>query len=732
MEPGREVEKVRRVMSNADETADAAAVKGRPDKALAYLFSLPLNRITLTAIIPDGPTTTATFAKSTDSRMKAIKWINDQQAAGKNIYFQDCSIDGPLHQRPKKADVSLIHCAHADLDVQGKLSPTEHAKALAAILGKIAGFTPAPTDVICTGNGAQAYWYLDEALPGSSENIAKIEAASKGLAAALGGDKCHDVAHLLRLPFTVNFPNKKKRDLGRVPVPGYVVTDGHAYDIMWYRLDQLPTAQAPAETKTDKPKRNLDPRSYEGIGSPEIPEMVDLSRLDEDTRKLIKDGVPGGADRNIRVYAVACTMRRARYSDGEILATITDIDNLISAHILDQKQRTAIEQASRIIGEMNEKGISIREFADDPISEEDVEAIPAEPKSRLEVIDLENVKAQNIDYVWPNRLALGKHSAIAGVGGKGKSQVLYHTAARISNGDDWPNNEGKAPKGSFLILSAEDDIVDMMKPRLVAAGANVKLVKPVKAVIEGSGNKKKFNLLADLDALYRLCRERGDVVGVGIDPLGSYLGGTLDTHRDAALRDALDPISEMASAARVAFLSIMHFNKAGSMKSAMDRVMGGAGFVNAPRCAMGWMVDPEDEAKRLLLRLKTNMGEPVGLRAHIATADAGKDERTGLVIRAPLVVWDGSTEITADAVVAMTNEREAPKLDEAIAFLQGQLKDGPRPVADIKKGASAMGITADTLKRARYQLGIEARQVEGVKHGGWEYRYADPADDFEP
>jgi hypothetical protein len=31
--------------------------------------------------------------------------------------------------------------------------------------------------------------------------------------------------------------------------------------------------------------------------------------------------------------------------------------------------------------------------------------------------------------VWNNRLAVGKHSAIAGVGGKGKSQVLYYTSS---------------------------------------------------------------------------------------------------------------------------------------------------------------------------------------------------------------------------------------------------------------------------------------------------------------
>jgi hypothetical protein len=347
------------------------------------------------------------------------------------------------------------------------------------------------------------------------------------------------------------------------------------------------------------------------------------------------------------------------------------------------------------------------------------------PPPRLEIISMDEVEGQNIDFLWPNRVALGKHSALAGIGGKGKSHVLYSTSAIITTGGLWPCGEGSAPQGSVVLLSAEDDIADMMQPRLIAAGANLKRVKAIKAVIDTNGGKKRFNLLADLEALYQACRQLGDVVMIGIDPLGSYLGGELDTHRDAALRHALDPISEMASAARCSVFSVMHFNKATSMKAAVDRVMGGAGFVNAPRCALGLLVDPDDERKRMLLGLKTNIGPmPQGLRMHLEMVDAGIDQRTGLPIRATHVTWDGPTDLTADAVMAMTNERETPKLDEAIAFLQGELKDGPRPVEGVKSHATALGISPATLKRAREQIGVIARQIKGSPHGGWEYLFA--------
>jgi hypothetical protein len=161
------------------------------------------------------------------------------------------------------------------------------------------------------------------------------------------------------------------------------------------------------------------------------------------------------------------------------------------------------------------------------------------------------------------------------------------------------------------------------------------------------------------------------------------------------------------------------------MKAAMDRVMGGAGFVNAPRCALGLLVDPEDDDKRLLLGLKSNIGKlPQGLQLHLALADAGYDTRNGkrTLIRATHVVYDGACGLTADAVVAMSRGNDdSPKLDEAVAFFQSELKDGPRPVEAVKSHATALGISIATLRRAKEAAGAKSRQIEGVAHGGWEY-----------
>lgn len=696
-----------------------------PAKAVAYLFGLPVNRITLTAIIPDGPTTTATFAKTTDSRMKAIKWIAEQQAAGKNIYYQDCSVSS-IGKRPVKADVSLIHCAHADLDVKGDLSPEAHAKALAAILAVLEGYSIPPTDIICTGNGVQAFWYLDTPLIGSPENVEKIEAVNRALAADLGGDSCQDVAHLMRLPFTVNYPNKLKRSKGRVPARSYVIREDHATEFMLHRLDRLPSKSAESKQQTTV------------IDEADIPDAVDLSRLSATDRRTIRDGAAAGADRSAVVYAIACAMRRASYTDGEIIATIIDPENGISDHILDQKQRTPIAQAMRTIDRMNEKGIKLPDFDD---GYEPPELSPEEEKQQsklrqriarekaakqekmaqrrervvrgLSIIRGSDIKIANLKYVWKYVLARGIHTVLAGEGGFSKSQVTYSIAAACTKGGKLPDGE-KAPKGTVVILNAEDSTDTMFGPRLIAAGADMNKIVKVQAVITSADEKaRKFSLQNDLEALKELCEDIGDVVLIIIDPASSYMGGTLDSRQNAQVRNVLDPISTLAEQLNVAVWSVSHYNK-GTAAKAINRVIDSTAFVNAPRAVWGVFADPDDmeNENRLFVQLKTNIAPPniPGRSYKSKMKVVGNDPDDGKPIEAPYVQWGERTMMTGDQIVAEENQKTSPRTDEAVAFLREQIegKDPPPFVDDVEQAARANGIAPSTLKTAKRKLGVNA------------------------
>jgi putative DNA primase/helicase len=119
-----------------------------------------------------------------------------------------------------------------------------------------------------------------------------------------------------------------------------------------------------------------------------------------------------------------------------------------------------------------------------------------------------DIAPEKIEWLWPGRLARGKHTCIAGEPGTGKSQLSVAIIAAITTGGDWPCGEGRAPIGNVIILSAEDGAADTIIPRLLAAGADRRRVHLVSAVRNDDSSRRALNLQHDLDLLER--KNRGN------------------------------------------------------------------------------------------------------------------------------------------------------------------------------------------------------------------------------
>jgi hypothetical protein len=185
---------------------------------------------------------------------------------------------------------------------------------------------------------------------------------------------------------------------------------------------------------------------------------------------------------------------------------------------------------------------------------------------------------------------------IVGEPGLGKSQLTAFMAAVITTGGQWPCEEGQAPLGSVIILSAEDDAADTIRPRLDAAEADAKRVLIVSAVRSDDGRgRRTFNLQADLDLLEQEITKARDVRLVIIDPISSYLGKT-DSHKNSDVRGVLEPVGEMAARLRVAVVSVTHKSK-GKGNSAINSAIGSIGFTGVARSAFLVDKDPDVNAR---------------------------------------------------------------------------------------------------------------------------------------
>jgi hypothetical protein len=347
----------------------------------------------------------------------------------------------------------------------------------------------------------------------------------------------------------------------------------------------------------------------------------------------------------------------------------------------------------------------------------------AAPNGKLLVVhDASLVRPAPIQWVWPGRIAIGKTTLVGGDPGLGKSQFSIFVASTISQGGEWPCKEGGAPKRSVIMLSVEDGLADTIVPRLMAADADLQKIKVVTAVHAEDGTGRRiFNLTQDLDVLEGLITKLGDVGLVVIDPVDAYIGGNVDTHKNAAVRAVLEPISEMADRLGVAILAITHFSKQVATK-AIYRFIGSIAHVGAARFAFGVVSDPDDKTRVLLLQAKVNITSPQkGLAFRIEQHLVADDIIGSSVFFEPKHV----TDLSADEALSTENGAGATAKEDWIDFLQSMLAAGARLVREIEREARDCGLLGDTTpisqckpaRAARKALGVEV-QKDGMR-GGW-------------
>jgi putative DNA primase/helicase len=397
-----------------------------------------------------------------------------------------------------------------------------------------------------------------------------------------------------------------------------------------------------------------------------------------------------------------------------------------------------LKQIEHVIGEAKAEA---RRRAQQPRPE-----VPALQKAKsrgLVCVCASEVEPKKYEWVWRGRIARGKHTTIAGDPGLGKSQIAISIAAAVTNGGHWPCDEGRAPLGNVIILSAEDGIEDTVIPRLIAAGANRDRVHIVKATFE-RGKARAFDLRADLDLLEEKIRDVGDVALIIVDPISAYLGGKVDSHKNAETRAVLTPFGELADRANVAVVSVTHLNKASAGQSvkALYRVIGTIAFTAAPRAVFLVTEDPDDASRCLFLQGKNNIAAPqqgLALRKLQTMVGAGED------IIASHIGWElHPVSNTADETIGGSGGGgdAATAKEDAAEFLKAVLSAGPMAVPDLEKEARSAGYLRDDqpisqskpFRSARKLLGIASYQPKGVRAGGWLWALpahqmpADPSD----
>jgi hypothetical protein len=328
------------------------------------------------------------------------------------------------------------------------------------------------------------------------------------------------------------------------------------------------------------------------------------------------------------------------------------------------------------------------------------------------------IQVRPVKWLWSERVPLAALTLLGGREGIGKSILSYTVAADVTCGR-LPGAHNGRPKG-VIVAATEDSWEHTIVPRLIGAKADLDRVFRVD-VTTGDGLDSALCLPRDLEGL-ELAIDEADAALVLLDPLLSRLDSSLDTHKDADVRRALEPLSKIAVDKSVAVLGLIHVNKSTST-DALTMLMASRAFAAVARAVLFLMVHPEDDRIRLLGQAKNNLGKAdiptLSFRIqpdHVANTPEGE-------------VWTGRLEWTGESERSLRDALEAAAANvgdrsatsEAAEWLQDYLesKDGKCESALIKREGAKVGHSLDVLKRAKRKLGIGATSFGFPRRTYW-------------
>jgi len=327
------------------------------------------------------------------------------------------------------------------------------------------------------------------------------------------------------------------------------------------------------------------------------------------------------------------------------------------------------------------------------------------------IVRLAEVEPQEVQWLWPGRIPLGRISLLVGMPGCGKSLLTLDMAARITRGWNWPD-KAPCPLGNVLFVIGEDGLGDTVRGRAEAAGADTHRLFVLTA-IQRMEKDQTFQVPVCLSHIEEITQAviKTEPRLVVFDPIGHFIPVDIDTNTENHVRLVLGRLADLAEQYQAAILLVAHRRKA-KVDLADDVVLGSRAFVGLSRAVWHVCKDAEDENRRLLVPGKNNLAPPMDGLAFWIRGDLGSQ---------PYLEWEADP-VPMTASQALAREYEAVRggsIEEAKKALILALSDGPRSEKDLMATLQDRGFSEKTIRRAKKALGVESRKRSFTD--GWEW-----------
>jgi putative DNA primase/helicase len=335
----------------------------------------------------------------------------------------------------------------------------------------------------------------------------------------------------------------------------------------------------------------------------------------------------------------------------------------------------------------------------EPLSDDAIAAISA---GELITRTVASTRSKRVVWLWRDRIPRGRVGIVYGPPGQGKSTLLALIIADVTRAG-----------GRVLIASAEDDIETAIRPRLIAHDADLERVTLLST--KASEGETTLSLPRDLPALGEQMQGHSLVL---IDPLSAHQGEDVNTWQEASVRALIfAPLMWHAKRADCAVVAIMHLNKMQG-GDPLSRISGSGGYGGAARFAFLLGSHPgdvgKDDPRLVLVHVKASEGAKRRALTFRRTIAHVHDE--GVELETPLLeLVRDDEQLSAEAVLAVTDPDEQGAFTQAVEWLRYELSDGPKLSKRLLSTARERGDFGErTLRRAKGVLDIRSeRSQEG-------------------
>ena len=234
--------------------------------------------------------------------------------------------------------------------------------------------------------------------------------------------------------------------------------------------------------------------------------------------------------------------------------------------------------------------------------------------------------------------------------------------------------------------------MDTIRPRLVAAEADLDRVFAVTGVVSGIGDAETERML---DIVLDLERLQSAIEGVPpprlliVDPISSFLGAASE-NSNAEIRSLLQPVTKLAKDTSTSIVLISHLRK--SEGSNLHRIIGSIAFAAIARSA--FVVQPVSGMggrDRRLIPVKNNLGGAKGaIRFRVEEHPTYPQ---------PCIVW-GAEEPHEGLEISQVGPGRPESLSPTtVEWIRSRLREGPATMSELRDGLGDSAPSPDALYR---------------------------------